>query len=554
MVKGTKNEWGKCFRTVSLGEWIWSLSYWNNIIAVGSENRDIIILNAITGTHMSILSGHTDQVISVVFSSDRRLLVSGSGDKTVKLWDVQTGGVVKTFYGHTQQVWSVSISADCAWIASGSEDNTIHLWNIQSGKCHCSIEQENAVHHVNFFPTSPQHIISISSDKVWQWDINGHQIPPTYAGSHIAFSPDHTQFVLCSGNDVTVQNSDSRVIVAEFHVADKKTTCCCFSPDGRLVAAAAGNIAYVWKITSPDPYLVETFDCHTGGIKSLVFSSSSTLISASSDQSVKFWQIGDFSTGLVATDLQPTPLTLPPIVSISLQARAGVAISSDSNGLVKTWDISTGVCKASFQTPAGRTSKWGQRDAQLINGKVIFVWYRDGKICVWDTEKGKLLQTLDTPSPHGLRISGDGSKIICLGRRSIQAWSMWTWELVGKVELGLKGILYLDSLYIDSSRVWIHSTFSSAQEGWDFGISGSSPMPFNPSTGRPHLDYIGGAPWQTDDPCWIKDMVTGKKVFELSGRYTKPNDVQWNGQYLVAGYDSGEILILDFHSVLSRDI
>jgi len=114
---------------------------------------------------------------------------------------------------------------------------------------------------------------------------------------------------------------------------------------------------------------------------------------------------------------------------------------------------------------------------------------------------------------------------------------------VGRVELGLEGRPYLDSLYIDSSRVWINSMGSSAQEGWDFG---TSPVQFNPSTGRPHLDFIGGAEWQTDGPCWIKDTVTGKKVFQLSGRYAKPNDIQWDGQYLVAGYGSGEVLILDF--------
>jgi hypothetical protein len=47
----------------------------------------------------------------------------------------------------------------------------------------------------------------------------------------------------------------------------------------------------------------------------------------------------------------------------------------------------------------------------------------------------------------------------------------------------------------------------------------------------------------------IKDTITGKVVFQLSGRYAKANDVQWDGQYLVAGYDSGEVLILDFHDV-----
>ena len=131
---------------------------------------------------------------------------------------------------------------------------------------------------------------------------------------------------------------------------------------------------------------------------------------------------------------------------------------------------------------------------------------------------------------------------------------MWTWEPVSEVKLGLEGQLYLDSLCIDSSKVWVRAHRSSTQEGWDFGAPGSSPVPLNPSTGRTHLDFIGGVIWQTDGPSWIKDTITGKKVFQLSGKYAKPNNVQWDGQHLVAGYGSGEVIILNFHHVLSRDI
>ena len=132
MVKGISTGWGICSCTVSFGSHILEISHWNNTIAVGSGHRDIIILDAITGSQAAILSGHMDEVNSVTFSSDGRSLASGSDDRTVKFWDVQTGGVIKTFSGHTELVHCVSISVDCTTIASGSHDKTIRLWNIQT--------------------------------------------------------------------------------------------------------------------------------------------------------------------------------------------------------------------------------------------------------------------------------------------------------------------------------------------------------------------------------------------------------------------------------------
>ena len=274
-VKGLPVEWGACSHTVSIGGPTLDLSYWNNTIAVGSQ-CNIIVLDAITGSQVAVLPGHDDVVRSVVFSSNGRSLVSGSDDTTVKFWDMQTGGVIKTFHGHTELVSSVSISVDCTRIASGS-DRIICLWDIQTGECYHTIKQQDFVDCVIFSSTDPQHIISISGGRFWQWDVNGHQIPPIYNGTHINFSPDHTLFALSNGEVVTIKNFNSTEIMAELCVASSIATWCCFSPDGRLVAVAADKIIYVWDITSPDPYLIETFIGNTEAINSLVFSSPSSL-------------------------------------------------------------------------------------------------------------------------------------------------------------------------------------------------------------------------------------------------------------------------------------
>ena len=121
MVRGFSTGWGACFRTVFMNEDICSLAYWENTVAVGLLS-DIIILNAVTGSKITVLSGHTGLVFSLAFLPDGTSLVSGSWDNTIKLWDMQTGGVVKTFQGHTNIILSVSISPNSTTIASVSED------------------------------------------------------------------------------------------------------------------------------------------------------------------------------------------------------------------------------------------------------------------------------------------------------------------------------------------------------------------------------------------------------------------------------------------------
>ena len=509
VVRGLSARWGSCFHTVQLDGYTLTLVCWKDTIAVGLEYGYIITLNAVTGSKLAVLSEHTDSVVSLAFFPDGISLVSGSSDKTVKLWDMKTGGVIRTFQGHTASVHSVSISPNCTTIALGSGHGIIHLWDIQTGECHHIMEQWSDVQSIHFFPLDPQHFISLSPWEVWKWDIDGHEIAPRYNASCAAFSFDGTKLVLCNGSLVQVQDSESRAVVAKFNMGNTKINHCCFSPNGRLVAVAVDCIAYVWDITNSEPCLIETFIGHTSDINSLVFSSPTSLISVCWGKSVKFWQIGTSSASPDITDLK-TPSYTSPIKSITLQAKDGIAISSDSDGVVRIWDLSTGLCKSSFQTPAKHSY---QRDVQLINNRLVLVWFAAQKIHIWGVEKGELLQTVYTSldSVEDLRISGDGSKVFCMKFFYIHAWHIWTGEDMGRV---YPGSAYVDSfLTTDSSRVWVHSP--GGINGWDFGVPDSSSIKhYSEPTNRPHLDFIGGIRKHRSFLPGIEDTITGKVVFQ----------------------------------------
>jgi hypothetical protein len=105
-----------------------------------------------------------------------------------------------------------------------------------------------------------------------------------------------------------------------------------------------------------------------------------------------------------------------------------------------------------YMLSGGRLSY--NEDVQLINGRLIIVWHRDQKINAWDVERGELLFAVDGPDKlQELIISGDGSRVFCLGERFIQALSVQTGEIVGKVHVDY---YTCPSLTTDGSRVWVN--------------------------------------------------------------------------------------------------
>ena len=545
VVKGLQNEWGTCSRTVPLDESPEVLTCTKDLIVVGFYSGNITILDAITGIHISALPGHNLRVNSLALSLDKTLLVSGSADGVVKLWDIQTGGIAKTFCGHTDWVYSTAISPDQSTIASGSRDKTICLWNAQTGYCYCVLKRHSIVNYISFSPSNAQLLMTACDDNtIQQWDINGNQIGPAYKGNNFVFSPDGTCFVSWKGAVATIFSSDSGLVIAQLWTIKNAFQYCCFSPDGKSMAGAAGSIIYIWNITGSHPYLIEALVGHTGDITSLTFSSS--LISSSRDKSIKFWQSGNSSTDPATTDPKSISLASASIVSVSLQANDGIALSHNSSGVVEAWDISTGLCKTSFYLPGELASR---SSMQLVNGRLVVVlslsW---GGLQTWDSEKG---YTKTVYAPHrNLRISGDGSKVFLLRYGSIEAWSIQAGRIMGLVQSQeLQNTLNCDFLTVNGSEVWV-SVGDSQIKGWDFGGPDPTPIPLSDiSPARPHLKFIDATKEGNPSPSRIEDQATGKEVFQLFGKYANPTATQWDGQYLVAGYGSGEVLILDFSQV-----
>ncbi|KAJ1962274.1 hypothetical protein GGI12_002746 [Dipsacomyces acuminosporus] len=77
------------------------------LVVSGSPEKPIRVWDTRSGRQVTMLSGHTDHIRSVLLSTDSELVLSGSSDTTVKLWSMRMRRCLSTFTQHSDSVWSL---------------------------------------------------------------------------------------------------------------------------------------------------------------------------------------------------------------------------------------------------------------------------------------------------------------------------------------------------------------------------------------------------------------------------------------------------------------
>ena len=146
---------GKLLRTLTgHTDAVTSVAYSSSapLLASGSCDKTVRLWDARTVSHLRTLKGHTDIVTSLVFAPTGSILASGSSDKTVRVWNSLTGEILHVLQGHTAPVTSVALAEDGSTLTSGSTDKTTKIWDIRSGENRWTFEHATAVISVAFSP------------------------------------------------------------------------------------------------------------------------------------------------------------------------------------------------------------------------------------------------------------------------------------------------------------------------------------------------------------------------------------------------------------------
>lgn len=282
--------------------------------ATSCATGDILITDSANDAKVTTLQGHSGFVDAVDFSRDGRLIASGSNDSTVKIWDGVTGVEISTLYGHSGAVQAVCFSPDKSRLASVSTDKTIKIWDIENSAGTSTVRghgsQRQPVDSVSL-SLDGRRIASASQDGIVDiWDAeNGDKIQTIDHGckfSEVTFSPD--------GRSIAVETRNHAVVISDVESGATISTCSipfhgplAISIGGRRIAVGRGND--IDTRDAVDGRNALTLSGHSSDVESLAFSPKDRYIlaSASSDETIKIWDIGtgsNISTLHVGIDIR----------------------------------------------------------------------------------------------------------------------------------------------------------------------------------------------------------------------------------------------------------
>jgi WD40 repeat protein len=337
-------ESGHAIRTLTHNQYILDFSYSPDGKILASTNGNLIKLWDIeSGNEIRILAGHQDNIWSVNYSPDGRILVSGSEDKMIRFWDTASGRELLSLAGHQDTVNSVIFSPDGKTIASASDDDTIKLWDLNSKLKLRNIGwHQGAVNSVSYSPDGKTFASASTDRTVKLWSLTPMRELRTLrdhrgAVNSVSYSP----------NGKTLASASDDKLVKLWDVASGReirilkghqgfVSSVSYSPNGKTLASAGGDkIIILWDAASGQK--LNILRGHQDSVMSVSYSpDGKTLASASSDETIKLW---DSKSGKELNTLRGHQDSVNSI-RYSSDGRTLVSVSDDRR--LKLWNIVSG--------------------------------------------------------------------------------------------------------------------------------------------------------------------------------------------------------------------
>jgi len=310
------------------------------LLASGSWDHSIRLWDVATLQCVERLHGNPSEVWAVAFTADAQGIISGAKDGTVRLWRTNAAPKEKLYEGKWTPIkfskdgqvlatiedqskfvllnlrtgepndqlqlsqsqwgqWAGAISDDFRVLVDPLPQGGLRVWDLQSRK---SMDIESQEIHKSWTTISPDGALLLAGargDSVLWWNLQDpSEAPIRIEGKRGLFARNGNVLVTLHDRSIKVWNAKSRSLNAEFPLEAELgfMTPVALSGDGNILAIGSNpftevdNAIRLWDTRSGK--LLGVCKGHTQGVKWLAFSSENeTLASASSDSTVRFWDL-----------------------------------------------------------------------------------------------------------------------------------------------------------------------------------------------------------------------------------------------------------------------
>ncbi len=286
--------------------------------------------------------------------------------------------------GRTENITSVHFKPDRKMIATVNQDGAVKLWSIDGEELQTlphKLPDNEVVAQVIFSPEDGQTIATVitdpskkSSKRVKLWTMDGKELqrlPHDGRPSNVIFSPDG-QMVATLSADYTVtlwNNNGEKLKIIPNHSFVYNVS---FSPDSKIIAIInSDDIVTLWSTQGEKLKTLKHQDVY--GVS---FSPNHQMIATGSfDNNAKLWSIE-------GEELQTFPHDAS-VYTVSFSPDSQRIVTEDSNRVARLWSIDGGESKTLDhykEITIVRFSPNGQTIATVGKDKIIKIWSHDGEL------------------------------------------------------------------------------------------------------------------------------------------------------------------------------
>lgn len=390
----------------AVGIWSLAVSPDGETALAGLAGGNLVLLNIETGETLRTFTGHTSDVVNVVFTPDGSRALSSGCDAQVILWDIATGQELRRLSQHSGCVYALDISPDGETAVSGAYTandswlpGELFLWDLTSGQMIRRLE-------------------------------GGH----AYGLQDAVFSPDgrtilSSEFGLGGlgaeyGSPLILWDVASGAIIHRFPAPNDQAHNVALSPDGRTALSTTVHRIFLWDLQTGEQLRI--FEGHNTVVRDVAFSPDGRrFISTDFKGSVILW---DTETGQPIAHFKQNDMAFAAFLPDGRTALSGAV-----DGSLVLWDIFRADEVRRFEGHLGgiddlAISPDGKQVLSAGGSDFRFnIPGVDNSLRLWDIETGEQLQIFEghTDVLAAAEISPDGRQVLSVAYdRTMRLWNL----------------------------------------------------------------------------------------------------------------------------------